>query len=150
MSYFQTFSAVIQKVGINPCVDVPEQVSKAFTRRGYVPVKGQLNGHPIRATLVPVGGGRHRLYINTEMRKAAGVGVGDLVFLKLALDPESRDLTVPPELAAKAVFEKFPPSHKKEILEYLNSLKRVEYRKKNIAKLILKLELKSGRKASGL
>jgi hypothetical protein len=65
----QRFSAKISKVVINPCVDVPESVSVFFGKRGNVPVVGTLNGYPIRTTLVPVGRGRHRLYINGEMRK---------------------------------------------------------------------------------
>jgi len=73
----QQFTATIYKVGINPLVDVPAEVSRAFGIRGYVPVRGRLNGAPIRATLVPSGGGRHRLYINGDMRKQAGVESGD-------------------------------------------------------------------------
>ena len=138
------FATVVNKVGINPCVEVPEEISRAFRRRGHVPVRGQLNGRPIKATLVPVGGGRHRLYINGQMRKAAGVGVGDTVTLSLAFDPQPRDPPVPPALAAaleaspaaKAVFDKFPPSHKREILDYLNWLKRPDSLERHIKKLI--------------
>ena len=46
LSMMETFSAAIYKTGINPCVDVPMRVTRAFGRRGYVRV---------RATLVPVG-----------------------------------------------------------------------------------------------
>jgi hypothetical protein len=49
----QHFSAKVYKLGINPCVDVPQRVSQAFDQRGYVPVTGTLNGHVIRATLAP-------------------------------------------------------------------------------------------------
>jgi hypothetical protein len=63
------FSTQVQKVGINPCVAIPESVSACLGKRGIVPVWGSLNGVEIRATLVPIGGGRHRLYINGEMRK---------------------------------------------------------------------------------
>ncbi|OGD47058.1 hypothetical protein A3K69_06770 [Candidatus Bathyarchaeota archaeon RBG_16_57_9] len=84
------FSATIYKIVINPAVDIPEDVSRAFGKRGYVPVKGSLNGTPIRATLVPVGGGRHRFYINTEMRRRAKVDTGDKVQLILDNDTEPR------------------------------------------------------------
>ncbi|NIS81617.1 MAG: DUF1905 domain-containing protein, partial [Anaerolineales bacterium] len=69
----EEFFAQIYKLGINPCVDVPTRVSEAFGVRGNVPVVGTLNDVEIRSTLVPIGGGRHRLYINTDMRKRANV-----------------------------------------------------------------------------
>ncbi len=56
----QHFTATVYTLGINPCVDVPPRVSAAFGKRGYVPVAGTLNDQPIRATLAPKGGGRHR------------------------------------------------------------------------------------------
>lgn len=68
-SSVQQFQAKIEKAGINPCVNVPLSVSKAFGERGYVPVKGKLSGVPIKATLVPAGGGRHILYSNGECGK---------------------------------------------------------------------------------
>lgn len=67
------FAAPLAQLGPNPYVDVPPRVSTAFGRRGAVAVKRTLNAVPIRATLVPAGGGRHRLYVNGFMRKAAGV-----------------------------------------------------------------------------
>jgi hypothetical protein len=79
----QQFSAQIYKLGINPCVDVPKNISQAFGKRGYIPVRGTLNGHSIRATLVPKGDGQHRLFINTEMWKQASVDVGDQVQLAI-------------------------------------------------------------------
>ncbi len=89
------FSTRIYQHGINPCVDVPRAVSAAFNRRRHIPVKGTIDGHSFRATLVPIGGGRHRLYINGFMRKATGVAVGDRVRLALELDPASRSGQVP-------------------------------------------------------
>jgi hypothetical protein len=141
------FSATIYKVGVNPYVEVPENVSKCLKKTGYIPVTGTLNGFPIRATLVPVGNGRHRLYINTEMRKKANVTVGDLIHVALVLDTEPREVPMPTAFAAalesnekaKAAFEKLPPSHQKEILAYLNYLKKPETLKRNIEKVIKSL-----------
>ncbi len=75
----QESSARIRKIGVNPYVEVPRRVSDTFGIRGNVPVKGNLNGVPIRATLVPTGKERHRLYVNGDMRKRAGVDVGETV-----------------------------------------------------------------------
>jgi hypothetical protein len=138
------FSATIRKVGINPYVDVPKNASTFFGRRGNVPVHGLLNRVAIRATLVPVGGGRHRLYVNGDMRKKANVKVGDRIQLALKLDTQSRRVPIPEELAsalrqnklAKAAFERLPPSRQKEILTYLNYLKKPKSLKRNIDKVL--------------
>jgi hypothetical protein len=141
------FTATVYKLGINPCVDVPQRVSQAFGKRGYVPVVGTLNGQPIRATLVPKGGGFHRLYLNGEMRKRAQVKGGDAVNITLERDTQPRDLPMPEALAlaleqnpsARAVFDRLTASRKKEILSYLNWLKRPETLKKNVDRLIAEL-----------
>ena len=138
------FSAIINKVGINPYVAIPEHVSQCFGKRGYIRVTGVLNGVSIRATLVPTGNVRHRLYVNGEMRKKANVKVGDNVQLTLRLDTETREVAVPREMVkalesnekARTAFERLPPSHQKEILDYLNFLKKPESLKRNIEKVI--------------
>ncbi len=143
----QEFRATVYKVGINPCVAVPEKVSVAFAKKGYVPVAGRLNGFPIRATLVPLGNGRHRLYLNGEMRKGADVDRGDRVQIALKLDPQPRTVPVPAEFVraleknrrAKAADEGLAPSKWKEFLLYLNWLKRPETRKRIVEKIIAKL-----------
>ena len=143
----QDFSAIIYKLGINPCVDVPPRVSEAFGKRGYVPVSGTLNSEPISATLVPKGEGRHRLFINGDMRQRAAVDVGNRVKLSLRLDAQPRIVAMPPEFArilqsnraARLAFEQLQPSRRKEILTYLNWLKRPETLSRNIKKTIDKL-----------
>ena len=143
----QEFEAEIYKHGINPCVDVPAQVSEAFGIRGNVPVVGSLEGVEIRSTLVPIGGGRHRLYIHTDMRKRANVDVGDRVHLELQLDTQPRAVPMPDQLAraleenqaAKGAWEALRPSRRKEILIYLNWVKRPETLERNIRKTIREL-----------
>ncbi len=48
---------------MNVALDVPESVSDAFGMRGHVPVVGTADGANLTATLVPVGGDRHRLFL---------------------------------------------------------------------------------------
>jgi hypothetical protein len=147
MALTHTFSARVYKLGINPCVDVPKSISDAFAQRGYIAVKGMLNGEPIRATLVPKGGGRHRLYLNTDMRTRAQVEVGDRVTIEVSLDTRPRVVPVPATLEralkknrkAKAAFERLKPSRQKEILLYLNSLKQPESLARNVEKVVAQL-----------
>ena len=81
------------------------------------------------------------------MRKKADVAVGDMIHLTLALDTEPREIPMPTAFAAalesnekaKAAFEKLPPSHQKEILTYLNYLKKPETLKRNVEKVMKSL-----------
>jgi hypothetical protein len=139
-----SFTATIYKLGTNPCVDVPERVSKAFGRRGSVPVEATLHEHTFRVTLVPRGGGQHRLLINGEMRKAAGVDTGDTVHIALRIDTKPRDISVPEDLreALRAVsgagkaFDGLAPSHRKELLRWVLDAKRPETRARRIRRVI--------------
>jgi hypothetical protein len=144
----EAFSARVHKLGINPCVDVPEPVVAALLRaagksKGPVPVKGELEGAPFEATVVRYRGA-WRLYLNTAMRKNAGVGVGDAVRIILAHDPVPRMPPMPEALrvalavntAAKARWRLQPSSRRKEILAYLNSLKTRVSLERNVRKVI--------------
>lgn len=154
----QRFRAEIYKVGINPCVDVPKEISEAFAKRGYVPVAGTLNGHQIRATLVPKGGGEHRLYLNGEMRKRAGVDVGARVVLNLEIDTQPREIEVPTDLEnalkrKKGAFKAFAaltPSKRKEILVWVLDAKTPETRKRRIEKAVDYVSARQPNKAEKL
>ena len=141
---------MIYKVGINPVVDIPDDVSASFGR-GNIPVKGILNKTQFIATLVPVAGAHHRLHINGALRRTAGVGPGDRVEISVEYDPEPRVEPIPSTFAlaldknpqAKAVFDGFPPSHQREILQYLNYLKKPETLERRVRGLIEDLEKKA-------
>ena len=63
-----TFKAVIYKVGINPVVDVPVRITKKLiATKGYIPVKGSINGFAFHQTLCPVKDAPPRLYVNGPM-----------------------------------------------------------------------------------
>lgn len=142
------FSSTVFKLGINPCVDVPEDVlhalfAQAGKDKGPIPVKGSLNGREFRQTLVKYSGS-WRLYLNAEMRRAAKIDVGDHASVIIAFDPEPRIEVMPPSFAsalaqnedAKVAFAKLVPSHQKEILRYLNFMKSEEALARNIEKVV--------------
>lgn len=144
----QSFSYKIKIIGVNPYVVPPAKVLKAIFKeagkeKGAIPVKGTLNGKPFIQTLVKYSG-KWRLYLNGPMREAAGIDVGDLAKVKLTFDPQDRTIPMHSGLktaldknkAAKAVFDKLPPSRKKEIIRYINHLKSEESREKNIKRAI--------------
>ena len=142
------FPATVHKLGINPCVDVPEPVVTQLLRAarrtsGPVPVRGTINKTPIVATVVKFQGD-WQLYLNIEMRRASGVDVGDTVAVALRFDPVPRLLPIPAPLRqalgknkrAKTTWDGLAPSHRREYLLYLNSLKTTESLERNVKKVI--------------
>ena len=83
---------------MNVALDVPAEVSDAFGVRGYVPVIGTADGVELTATLVPVGGGRHRLFLNGVVRAAIGKGASDSVEIRIWLDRSDRMPATPVDL----------------------------------------------------
>jgi hypothetical protein len=145
------FSSRIEIIGVNPFVYLPTSVLKelfvqANKDKGPIPLRGTLNGKPFIQTLVKYQG-EWRLYLNTPMRKAAGIDVGDKATVEVAFDPKPRIEPMPPKFKlalskdtiAKAAYEKLIPSRKKEILRYLNSMKTEASLEKNIGKFLLHL-----------
>lgn len=130
-----TFTGRVVKIGINPCLNVPERVIKelrrtALKRTGPIPVRGSLNGRRFAQTVVKFRGS-WRLYLNTGMRHAAKLDVGDKATVGIRFDPMPPPVPMHPALLralrrnkrAKRVFEQLTPSRRKEILRYLNNLK---------------------------
>ena len=147
----RSFSSKIYIVGINPYVLLPASVlkylfQKAGTDKGAIPVCGKVNGKSFIQNLVKYRG-KWRLYLNTPMRKAAGIDVGDMANVQIDFDPGERTIPIHPKLqkvlkqnaAAKAIFDKLVPSRRKEILRYINALKTEESVDKNIKKVIAQL-----------
>ena len=128
---------------MNVALDVPAQVSDAFGRRGHVPVVGTADGEDLVTTLVPVGGGRHRLFLNGAVRDATGKGVGDQVTIRIRLDPSDRTPATPADLqesladgGAMAAWRALTPSRRKECLLWLADAKRDQTRAARIGRIV--------------
>ncbi|MGH9717390.1 MAG: YdeI/OmpD-associated family protein [Candidatus Acidiferrales bacterium] len=154
------FLATIYKIWMMRHVDVPPEISEALlnelanSRKGdargnagkpkYIPVVAIVNGRSARVTLVPAGGGRFRVQINTALRKAARVDSGDVVGVDLRLDLKSRSLPVPPDLRvelkhypkAKKAFDELPLGHRRHIIQYFDSTKSPEARQRRLERTI--------------
>ena len=128
---------------MNVALDVPAVVSDAFGLRGHVPVVGTVDGVELIATLVPVGGGRHRLFLNSAIRRAVGKGAGDQVEIRIRLDRSDRTPDTPPDLrealaedGASAAWEALAPSRRKELLVWLADAKRDQTRAARIGRIV--------------
>ena len=146
------FSAIIEKVGVNPYVRVPARVTRYFGKRGNVAVVVHLEGGRVASTLVPVGGGVHRLYINRAMLRCTESRVGGRVSLGLDHDRTDRVLEIPESLNAAiracpptvARWASFTRSKRHEIIRYIRSSKAEGTRDRNIRKLMRILEEPTG------
>jgi Domain of unknown function (DUF1905) len=145
-----SFKAKIYKVGVNPVVEVPYRITaKMKPVKGYIPVKGKIEGHPFVQTLCPVKNAPYRLYVNGPMLKGSQVGVGDIAEFSLVQDHANRDKKVFRMLPAlrqaleehqlHAAFKKQILSRQKETLRYLAMLKTEESVARNIQKVIASL-----------
>lgn len=148
----QIFKAEIGIIGINPFVEVPDNVLQQLFKqsgknKGPIPVSGMIDGKTFVQTVVKYQG-LWRLYLNTPMREASNTKVGDTVTITLEYNDNPPVVEMPTQLVealkenpvAKATFEKLPPYRQKEITRYLTNLKTPETLEKNLQKTIDFLE----------
>lgn len=173
----QRFLATIYKIWMLRFVDVPKDVGLALQKefastgsaarkvkgeRGkYIPVVAIVNGRNTRTTLTPAGAGHYRLQFNATLRKAARADVGDVVGVELKIDHESRELPVPPELAAdlkrrpllQREFDRLPPGLRMQFLRMLLKAKapatREKYTKRVLEILLERALLRQPKRAKG-
>jgi len=98
------FRAPLQSItsGLNwRVVYLPFNVKEVFGT-GRLAVRGTANGAPFRTTLFAMGGGRHMLHLNKQVKEAAGIwDAGDMVDVVIEPDTEERKVETP------AVFRKY-------------------------------------------
>lgn len=142
------FQAILEIIGINPFVSVPENIlikifKQAGKDKGYIPITGTINDKPYKQTLVRYSGA-WRFYINSSMLKNSPKRIGEKLKVTITFDPEPRTIQAPPAFtaalnknpAAKSVFDQLPASRKLEIVRYLANLKTTTTLEKNIIKAI--------------
>jgi hypothetical protein len=144
MSKTKSFTGEITRQGVTYAVEVPSDVSISFGAKGHIPVVGTVNGYPLRATLVPGRGGRHRILLNAEVRTNLHLRAGDTVEFMLQRDTTSREVPMPDDLAAalesvagaRRAFAALAPSHRKEMIVWINDAARPDTRARRIARAV--------------
>jgi hypothetical protein len=137
------FVAKIVRFTVLYCVDVPAAISRELGR-ARVPVVARVErGSPYRATLVPAGGGRHRLFVNGEIRAEAGVEIGQRVRIEVRVDREPREVPIPPDLTEAlrdegvlGAWESMPPGQREHILKWIDQAVHEATRAKRIARAV--------------
>lgn len=80
-------------------VDIPFDVEAVFGQRVNVYVMGTANGVAFTSTLFSrTNGAPHLLFLNGQVRKRAGISIGDTVMIALERDLRPREIIVPEDL----------------------------------------------------
>jgi hypothetical protein len=156
MGDYCVFSGKIYKVGLIRYVDVPPDASRALGEGAtHVPVVGEVEGVPLRTTLVSRGAGNYRLAIHGDIRKKLRIDAGAVVEVAIQRDEESREPALPPALVlalrnspkAQAAFRKMTTALRRQIVRYLISVKRQSTLEWRIAAFVRRLEQRTTMKA---
>ena len=149
MADLHVFSARIYKVGIIRFVDVPADICDALGAGAvHVPVCGEIEGVPLRTTLVSRGKGSYRLAIHGDIRKKLKVDAGAIVEVALSHDDESREPTLPPALVlalrsspkAQAALRQMTTALRRQVVRYLVSVKQQTTLERRVTKMVRLLE----------
>jgi hypothetical protein len=121
------FRAPLYRIGANYCVDVPPHVSAALGGAVRIGVRGSLDGAPVRSTLVPRGGGAHRLFVPPTVWRDGGLRVGDEISARIERDPSAGERPALPAFfasalarrpAARAVFNAMRPASQRAVVRW--------------------------------
>jgi len=142
------FVASIYKLGVNRCVDIPQNVARSLGDESHIPVVVEAGGLSLCSNLVPAGAGRYRLFINSEIRRATGSDTGDTIVLSVARDDSDRDvqLTGDVENAIRSVedgletFDALTLNQKREMMGYIDAAKTTPTRQRRIEHLVEMIE----------
>jgi len=142
------FSATLAIHGINPYVPVDAEQAERLKQgwRKPMPVAVRINGAPREAwriNMMPRGDGGYYLYLHGEVRKAAGVEVGDKVEVEVAFDegyhagpadpvPKAFEDGLQADPRAHAHWTALTPSLQKEVLRRFSSVKSEAAKARNI------------------
>jgi uncharacterized protein YdeI (YjbR/CyaY-like superfamily) len=113
----KTFAAVLERTqdGLGWTIArIPANISKAWSTRGQIRVKGEINGFSFGSTLFPNGKGGHFLLVNKKMQKGAKTTAGLAAKFRLTPDTEKRKVATPKELQREL-------SQSKRLLKYYES-----------------------------
>ena len=125
-------------------LEIPQCVSALIGRRGPIPIVASLNGAvEIQASLVPMGGGRHRLQFDQRTRRELDITPGDRVRVALTVPEKPPVLAMPKELRSalkendlQETFSRFPAGKQNHIIQWIEESAHPQTRERRVAKTI--------------
>ncbi|MGG5207894.1 YdeI/OmpD-associated family protein [Chryseobacterium sp. MIQD13] len=144
----RSFTAVLEIIGINPFVFIPEDIlNTIFETSGKdkspIPVKGTVNGKEYKQNLMKYLG-EWRLYVNLLMLKNSPKRIGETIEVSIEYDDSDRSISIHPKLdtaikaspVAATNFDNLIPSRRHELIRYINNLKTNASIERNVEKII--------------
>lgn len=124
-------------------IRVPYDAVKVLGVRGQIRIAGTINGFSFRSSLFPTPEGRHILFVNKKMQKAARVGPGAVANFQIHADTEERPVTIPTILGQNKAFlrwyDQLNPSTRREIAKWVNEPKSAEARHRRSEQIVERL-----------
>ncbi len=122
---------------------VPFNVPEVYGTKAQVKVRGTIDGYPYRGSIANMGEG-HCMVVKKEIRQAIGKSAGDRVKVVMEIDTEPRIVVIPGDFQqaldnnpkAKAIFDTFSYTHKKEYVQWIEDAKKQETRENRVKKAI--------------
>jgi Domain of unknown function (DUF1905)/Bacteriocin-protection, YdeI or OmpD-Associated len=149
MSEYHVFSGKIYKVGIIRYVDVPADVSRSIGEgKLHVAVAGEVQGVPVRTTMVSRGNGCYRLAIHGDIRKKLRADAGAVIEVAIQRDEEPREPVLPAALVlalrnaprAQTEFRSMTTALRRQVVRYLTSVKQQNTLERRAAAMVRRLE----------
>lgn len=127
-------------------ITCPFDVQEVFGTKARVPVRFTVDGHIFRSSLAPMGG-CHMMVFNKEMREKTGYKGGDTIHIVMERDTEPRTIDFPDDVLtviqthhqAWETLQNYSYTHKKEVMDWINSTRNPDTRARRIHKLLDKL-----------
>lgn len=128
-------------------VSFPYNVAEEFGKRVSVRVQCTFNGLAVDRSLMPKGDGTHMLVLSTDMRRKAGLRVGNRVDVTVILHDEPDKVDLPEEMQlgfdmapeAFDAWNELPVNLRRGLCDYVNTGKRAETREQRAGMLIQRL-----------
>lgn len=149
----KTFKTTIVRDGSMCFIPIPFDPAPIFGKV-RAPVRVTLNGFTFRSTIASMGNGPC-LPLRKSNREAAGLEGTETLAIKLELDTEKREVTVPADLkralreASPAAWERWTDlsySHQREHVEAIEGAKGADTRARRIAKAVAMVTAKPARR----
>lgn len=143
----QEFHVVLSEFGDGGCgFLVPFDIFAVFGTRASVKVCGTIDGIPYRGSIVPHGA-HHSMTVNRRMHTALRKYIGDTIHVTMQIDTEPRVVEVPEDLLwaldananAKAVFDKFGYSHRREYVNWIESSRKAITRARRVQEALRRM-----------
>ena len=144
-----SFDAPLQRIGSSIVLRLPAKASQQLPSRGQVAVNGAIDGHTFEIVLEPDGCGFARwMRVDEDIRRAAGIGVGDSATLEIEIKKEWPEPNVPPDLAAalarapqkiREVWKDITPMARWEWVRWVNETRSPDTRRRRVAVSLSKM-----------